>query len=429
MFIKEGSIMNQYIVNGGKKLYGEVEIDGCKNALLPILAASICTNKKIILNNCPNILDREVAINILKNIGAKIEIFKKQIIIETKNINKYTLPSNMVCLMRSSIIFMGAILSRFGKASASFPGGCNLGARPIDLHLNGFRSLGIDIKEENGDILCYADNIVGNKIKLNFPSVGATQNIILASIFAKGETIIENAAKEPEIIDFCNFLRLLGAKIKGDGSYIIIIKGIDKKALEEDGTIEYTIMPDRIIAGTYMIAAAITKGNVRLNNIEPLHISSVISNISRIGANISIGSDWLEINMKERPRAIKYIKTMPYPGFPTDIQPQMMALLSVAKGKSVIFESIFESRNKHVLELKKLGADIMQEGQRFIINGKNNLNPFEVFSRDLRGGAALIIASLSIDGKSVIKDNNHIRRGYESIEFDLKKLGADINLI
>jgi len=412
--------MGIYHIFGKNKLMGELSIGGCKNAILPILAATVLSGKKSIIHNCPTILDTYTSIEILKHIGADVEYDGYTIIVDSSKINLSSLPKNSALNMRSSVVFLGALLSRFNVASSFYPGGCKLGKRPIDLHLKGFEALNITVNEHEDKIICKTDILKGNDIALDFPSVGATQNIMLAATLANGKTTIINAAKEPEIIDLQNFLICLGADISGAGSKKITINGV--KNLKEA---EYTIMPDRIVAGTYLTAAAITQGSIKLNKVNTHDLKAVITKLEQAGSQITQHKDAISIKAANVIKAVD-IKTSPFPGFPTDMQPQFSSFLTLAKGESFVNETIFESRDNHLKELKKMGANIKITTNNFYIKGVKELYGTVVNAKDLRGGAALILAALAAKGQSIIYDNNYIMRGYENIERDLSKLGADI---
>ena len=413
--------MSKFIIQGGKKLEGEVKISGSKNAALPIIAATVLIQGKTTLYNVPNIQDVQTMFEIIKDIGGKVSKKNNKIIIDTSKIHTYEIPENLMRKMRSSVILAGAIIGRYNKAKFSYPGGCEIGSRPIDLHLKGFEKLGIKIKEEYGEIICSAEKIIGTQINLDFPSVGATENIILASCLAEGTTVLTNAAKEPEIEDLAKFLNKAGAKIKGVGTDRIEITGV-KKLTE----ISYNIMPDRIESGTYLVAGAITGGNVKITNANPKHIEPVLNKLEEANCILDIGKNYVEIKAPKRVKAVD-IKTMPYPGFPTDMQSIFGALLSTAKGTSIITENIFESRYKYVQELNRMGAKIKVEGRSAIIKGTKRIQGANVVALDLRGGASLVLEGLAAKGSTQIDNAHYILRGYENIEKKLKKLGARIS--
>lgn len=415
--------MASYIIEGGKRLEGEVDISGSKNASLPIIAGSILNKGIIRLYNVPNIRDTQIMLKILKVLGCKIKRNSGKIVIDSRKLNDKSIPEELMCKMRSSVILAGALLARNKEAIFSYPGGCDIGARPIDLHLDGFKKIGIEVMEDAGYIKCNCDKIVGKEISLDFPSVGATENIMLASVYNDGTTIIKNAAREPEIVDLQDFLNKMGAKITGAGESEIMVQGV--KNLKKD--VSYTIMPDRIEAGTYLCAAAATSGKVKLNKVNPNHISSVLYKLEEMGCNIDIQKNSIYI---EAPKKLKAddIKTMPYPGFPTDMQSIFSSILTTAKGTSMIVENIFENRYKYTSELIKMGAKIKIEGKTAVIKGVRKLSGTKVVSTDLRGGAALVMAGLVAKGKTQITNIDYILRGYEDLDKKLQKLGAKIKI-
>lgn len=414
--------MGMYIINGGNRLEGELRIEGSKNAVLPILAASIINGKNSIIHNVPYLKDVNTLVSMLESIGCKYSFVGNTVIVDSTGDLDINIPEKPVREMRSSIILMGAMLGRFKKVKISFPGGCEIGLRPIDLHLSGLRLLGAKIVESHGYIICECDKLYGNEIHLDYPSVGATENIMLAAVSAEGVTTIQNAAREPEIVDLQDFLNKMGAKITGAGSSTIRIQGVTSFH-----DVEHTVIPDRIVAGTYAVAAAITGGKVVIRDIIPEHIKPIISKLGESGCKIYRYDKDISIIGKRRPNAVNIIKTMPYPGFPTDMQAQMMALMCTARGTSIFIETIFENRYKHAEELIKMGANIKIEGRAAIVKGVNKLMGAHVFSRDLRGGAALVLAGLAAEGTTIVDNVDlHIERGYENLDIKLKNLGADI---
>lgn len=416
--------MGKYLINGRKKISGTLKLSGSKNSSLPILAASILNSGTTIIHNCPDISDVRITIKILKHIGCKVSFEKNTVIIDSSSVNFYDVPQNLVKQMRSSIIFCGSLLSRMKKVAISYPGGCSLGKRPIDFHIAAFKKLGAQIFEDDGNIICYGENLKGCEINLDFPSVGATQNIILAAIFADGTTKIINAAREPEIVDLQNFLKKMGADINGAGTSEIIINGV--KTLH---AVEYTVIPDRIVAGTFLLSAVITNGEIEITNVIPEHLP--LKNFLQFGCFIKTNANKIFLRAPDFIRPIENLQTVPYPGFPTDLQAQFVSVLSIANGKSIVHEKIFESRNKHIPELIKMGAKIkiLSDGTTFIIDGVKNLHCTDLFSKDLRGGAALILAALAAEGKTIVHDENYIERGYEKIECALQDIGADIKFM
>lgn len=412
--------MASYIIEGGRPISGVVKPSGSKNASLPIIAASILSGKVTKLYNVPNIHDIQITLKILKYLGCKVKKTNDKIIIDSSNIHVYEIPYDLMRQMRSSVMMAGAIIGRFKKATFSYPGGCEIGARPIDLHLNGFKKLGINIVEDAGFIRCNCDKIIGNEIHLDFPSVGATENIMLASVFVEGETVITNAAMEPEIEDLQKFLNKMGAKIEGAGSNVIRIKGV--QSLKD---VSYTIMPDRIETGTLLCSAAITGGEIEVKSVIPEHINPVIHKLEESGCKLEVKKDSIHLIAPKKLIGAE-IKTMPYPGFPTDMQSIYGSLLSVSKGTSVIIENIFENRYKYVNELIRMGAKITIEGKMAIFKGVRRLSGADVCATDLRGGAALMIAGLQARGKTKIRNIEYILRGYENLDIKLNSLGAKI---
>ncbi|MCI8912020.1 MAG: UDP-N-acetylglucosamine 1-carboxyvinyltransferase [Clostridia bacterium] len=413
--------MKEYIINGGQPLDGALEIKGAKNSILPLMAASILTDEITVLHNCPNISDVDSMINILEGLGSKIIRSGRDVIIDNSMTDKSEIPASLAKELRSSVFLLGSLLSRHKKAKVAYPGGCDIGLRPIDIHITGLRELGIEIQEQGGYILCNCLNAKSADIVLDLPSVGATENLMLASVFIKGKTVIRNCAKEPEIVDLQKFLNTMGAKIRGAGSSVIVVEGVDKLH-----GIEYTPIPDRIVAGTYLIAAAMCGGNVELSGVNPEHISSLISKLSKTTCKVHIKNDRILIRSKGRQKSLECIETMYYPGFPTDLQSQIMAMQTVSRGTSVIVENIFETRFKTASQLKKLGADITIKGRVAVIRGVKELIGAEVAASDLRGGASLVLAGLVAKGTSIVKDIHYIDRGYEDLSVELQKLGANV---
>lgn len=414
--------MSSFIIEGGEKLKGEVKISGSKNASLPIIAASILNAGKTKLYNIPDIHDTQVILKILKYLGCKIKKNNDRIEINSKYITKKEIPEDLMREMRSTVILAGALLGRFKKAKFSYPGGCDIGARPIDLHLKAFKKLGINIDEEYGFISCSCDKIIGTNIDLDFPSVGATENIILATVLAEGKTVITNAAREPEIVDLVRMLKKMGANINGEGTNIIEINGV-KKLFD----VKYRVMPDRIEAGTFLCAGAITGGKVKILNVIPKQLTPIISKLEETGCRIKIKKNDIELKAPQKLKAIE-IKTMPYPGFPTDMQPIFGAVMSVAKGTSIITENIFENRFKYLAELKRMGAKNNQENSVAVIRGVKKLSGANVKSTDLRGGAAMVLAGIAARGITQVNNIEYILRGYENIDKKLRKLGANIQI-
>ena len=416
--------MQSFFICGGNKLMGELEVQTSKNAVLPILAGCILCDKDVVLHKFPKFEDTLTMLKILESLGARTYIYENDVKIECESIKNHEIPVDLASKIRSSIFSLGAILSRFKKAKVPYPGGCAIGARPIDLHIKGLKQLGAKIIDKHGFLYCDGLNMKSGVVNIDFPSVGATENIILASVFLKGRTKIINCAKEPEIVDLANFLNSMGAKIHGAGDSIIEIEGVEKL----DGG-EYTPITDRIIAGTYILATLICGGDVTLKNINTEHIQSLMHNLKNNCCKMIVKGDTLRVVANKRPKAISKIETQPYPGFPTDLQPQIMSMLSIARGTSVVVENLFESRFKHVGELKKLGADILVNDKTAIIKGKSMLYGANVTCQDLRGGAGLVLAGLVAKGYTTVDDVFHIDRGYYHMEKDLQQLGANIERI
>jgi len=412
------------VVKGGKKLYGEVTVSGAKNAAVAIIPAAILVDGVCTIENVPNIEDVKVIVAILKNMGASVEYIDTYTLrIDCRNVTKQDKPDEMMRKMRASYYLLGVLLGRFGEANVTMPGGCNFGSRPIDQHIKGFEALGATV-QQNGDVIfATAENLRGTSVYLDTVSVGATINIMLAAVLADGVTEIENVAKEPHIVDLANFLNAMGANVKGAGTDIIKIKGV--KSLR-GGT--YSIIPDQIEAGTFMVAAAATGGNVLVKNIIPKHMESVTAKLIETGAKVTEYDDSIRVEGAEEIEAIN-IKTLPYPGFPTDMQPQIVALLSVAKGTSNVIEGVWDNRFQYVTELLKMGADVKVDGKKAVINGVASLTGTQVAATDLRGGAGMVIAGLMAQGVTEITELKHIDRGYEKFEEKFKALGADIRRV
>lgn len=413
--------MSKIIVQGGNRLTGAVKVSGAKNAVLPIMAGCLLTPEECRINEVPYLEDVSVITDVLRSLGARVNIAREgSIDIYSDNIGSIEAPYELVRRMRASFLVMGPLLARTGNVKMSMPGGCAIGSRPIDLHLKGFMALGANINCGHGYIEASAKKLTGNRIYLDFPSVGATENIMMAATLASGTTILENAAQEPEIVDLANFLNGMGAKVRGAGTNIIKIEGVQKLS-----GIEYTVIPDRIEAGTFMAAAAITLGDIIIENAISDHLKPVIAKLREAGVEVIETSQGIRVKADRRPKSVD-IKTMPYPGFPTDMQAQMMALMSIADGVSIIIESVFENRFMHIDELKRMGARIKIEGRSAVVEGIPVLSGARVKATDLRAGASLIIAGLAAEGKTFIDNVYHIDRGYSGIEKKLKALGADI---
>lgn len=418
--------MEKLIVKGGNRLVGAVKTSGAKNAVLPIIAASILGTTPSHLDEVPMLEDVHTISEVLKCLGLAVECSpeKNVLDIDSTEITSYEAPYELVRTMRASFLVMGPLLARIGKARISMPGGCAIGARPIDIHLKGFEALGVKIEQGHGYIEASApEGLKGTSIYFDFPSVGATENIMMAASLAEGTTILENAAEEPEIVDLANYLNKMGAKIRGAGTDTIRIDGVDKL----HGA-DYTIIPDRIEAGTYMIAAAMTGGDIVVENVLPEHQKPLIAKLREAGAVVEEDIDKVRVIGKNQLKAVS-IKTLPYPGFPTDMQAQMMAMMVIAEGRSKVTETVFENRFMHVVELNRMGAQISAEGRSAVIDGPCKLTGCDVRATDLRAGAAMILAGLVAEGTTRIGDLHHIDRGYENIVAKLKNLGADIERV
>jgi UDP-N-acetylglucosamine 1-carboxyvinyltransferase len=414
--------LDKLVIEGGKPLSGTIAIQGAKNAALPILAASLLAEGTTTLERVPHLLDIDVMLNILRELGCRAEHGDGIVTLDTSSLHTSHVPENLMKQMRSSIFLMGPLLSRFGEAQVYLPGGCAIGERKIDLHLQGLKDLGAVIEETGNKIICRAEKLIGCDIHLAFPSVGATENIMMAAVLAEGRTTINNAAREPEIVDLQAFLIGMGAKIIGAGTDTITVEGVASLT-----PCKYGIIPDRIVAGTIMVAAAATRGAVTLLDTQPTHLSSLIHVLRRAGVQISIDGDIIRVDGAARPKAIERIVTSPYPAFPTDLQSQVMVLLALADGVSVMKETIFEGRLKHVDELSRMGADIRVDMNAAFIRGVSRLYGATVEATDLRAGAALVIAGLAAQGRTVVEQVHHIDRGYDRIEEMLKRLGATIS--
>lgn len=416
--------MEKLIIHGGHELHGRVKISGAKNAVLPIIAATLLAqDKPCVLDEVPYLNDVCTIAEVLRQLGAKVDFNRQQhtLSIDSTVLKTVDAPYDLVRKMRASFVIMGPLLARYGKAKISMPGGCAIGTRPIDLHLKGFEALGAEIEIGHGFISATAPNgLKGTSIYLDFPSVGATENIIMAACMAEGQTILENAAQEPEIIDLANFLNIMGAKIRGAGTNVIKITGVPKLIGHN-----YTIIPDRIEAGTYMVAVAMTGGDIYIENAISEHLKPVIAKLNEAGVKIEEDIDGIRVSCNKRPKAID-IKTLPYPGFPTDMQAQFMAMLTIADGTGLVTETVFENRFMHVDELKRMGACIKVDGRTSIVEGVSSLNGCQVKATDLRAGAAMVLAGLVANGETQVSYIHHIDRGYDNLVEKLCGLGADI---
>ena len=407
---------------GGPRLSGEVRISGAKNAALPILAASLLAEKPVAIGNVPSLNDVSTMIRLLRRIGLDIDFNgHSRIAVSPSVIERFEAPYDLVKTMRASVLALGPLLGRYGRADVSLPGGCAIGARPVNLHVAGLRALGANIGIENGNIRARARRLRGARIVLDTVTVTGTENLLMAAVLARGESVIENAAREPEVADLARFLRQLGAVIEGAGTNTIHVQGV-----ESLGGADHDVLPDRIEGGTYLAAGAITAGRVRIDRTRPDHLDAVLAKLFEAGASVSSGADWIELDMRgERPRAVD-LRTSPYPGFPTDMQAQFCALNAIATGAGVITETVFENRFTHALELQRMGADLSVEGNTVISRGVADLTGAPVMATDLRASASLVLAGLAASGRTIIDRIYHIDRGYERIEEKLSQLGAQI---
>ena len=416
--------MEQYVIKGGNPLNGEVEIGGAKNAALAILAAAIMTDETVTIENLPNVRDINVLLQAIAEIGAMVDrIDAHTVKINGSFIKDVTVDNEFIRRIRASYYLIGALLGKYKKAEVALPGGCDIGSRPIDLHIKGFRAMGADVDIAHGLVIAEAEKLNGTHIYLDKVSVGATINIMMAASMAEGKTVIENAAKEPHIVDVANFLNAMGANIKGAGTDVIRIKGVSKL----HGT-TYSIIPDQIEAGTFMFASAATRGDVVVRDVIPKHLESLSAKLIEVGCEVIEGDDWVRVISKGNLKSTN-VKTLPYPGFPTDMQPQMAVVLALAHGTSMVTESIFENRFKYVDELNRMGCHIKVEGNTAYIEGVDKITGAQMSAPDLRAGAALVIAALSADGISEIEDIEYIQRGYEDFEGKLRGLGAMIERV
>ncbi|EEG30780.1 UDP-N-acetylglucosamine 1-carboxyvinyltransferase [[Clostridium] methylpentosum DSM 5476] len=416
--------MDKFVINGGNRLVGEVEISGAKNAAVAIIPATILAEGPCRIENLPNISDVSISFDILREMGATVKTINKNTVeIDTTHVSNPVVPYEMAKHMRASYYFLGALLGRFKRASVAMPGGCDFGVRPIDQHLKGFKSLGAEYSIDYGMIDVTADQLIGSQVYFDVVSVGATINVLLAAVRAKGLTIIENAAKEPHIVDLANFLNSMGAEIMGAGTDVIKIRGVDHLR-----STSYSIIPDQIEAGTYMVMAAATKGDVLVKNVIPKHLESITAKLEKMGVEVTEYDDSVRVVSNGKLQKTS-VKTLPHPGFPTDMQPQITTLLTLAEGTSIVTEGVWDNRFKYVDELRRMGADISVDGKVAVIEGCGSLTAAPVRATDLRAGAAMVIAALAAQGTTEIEDIYHIERGYEEIVNKLRSLGADIKKI
>lgn len=411
------------LVKKSKPLKGIVKISGAKNAVLPIIAATLLGDGVSVIKGVPNLRDVYVMSDLLRHLGAKVDFTGETLTVDASNIQCYDAPYELVSKMRASFLVMGPLLARFQKSKISLPGGCAIGTRPIDLHLKGFKAMGAAVEMDHGYVEASADTLIGNKIYLDFPSVGATENIMMAAALADGITVLENAAEEPEIVDLANFINEMGGKVRGAGTNTIKITGVSSLK-----GAEHIVIPDRIEAGTYMVAAAITKGDIILENVIPDHLRPVMAKLIEMGCEVEEGESSVRVTGSSRILPTD-IKTMPHPGFPTDLQSPFMALLSIAEGNSMVIETVFENRFMNVPELNRMGADIKIEGKSAVISGVQKLEGSDVVATDLRAGAALILSGMIAEGETRVSEIYHIERGYVDIVGKLTALGAEIEKI
>ena len=412
--------MDKLAITGGPRLEGEVCISGAKNAALPILAAAILTDQPVIIGNVPHLRDVRTTIELLCRMGVEVTAHEPmRLTVDAANIHECSAPYELVKTMRASVLVLGPLLGRFGRADVSLPGGCAIGARPVDLHVHGLRAMGASVEIEDGYIRAQADRLKGAHLVLDKVTVTGTENLMMAAVLAEGETVIENAAREPEVVDLANFLKSMGARVKGAGTNRIVIQGVEGLR----GT-EYEVQPDRIETGTFLVAGAITGGHLRVNKTRPQDIEAVLSKLREAGARIDVGQDWIELNMYGRRPSAVDLSTAPYPGFPTDMQAQFTALNSIAAGVATITENVFENRFMHVSELQRMGAAIKLEGNTVIVQGVDQLHAAPVMATDLRASASLVLAGLVADGETIVDRIYHIDRGYERIEEKLQQIGG-----
>lgn len=417
--------MDKLIITGGAKLEGEIRISGAKNAALPIIVSTLLADEPVTIENIPHLHDITTTMELLGRMGVSITMNEKMSVeVDASTIQHYVAPYELVKTMRASILVLGPLLAHFGEAEVSLPGGCAIGSRPVDLHIHGLELMGADIKVENGYIKAKADRLKGAKIVMDLVTVTGTENLMMAATLAEGTTIIENAAREPEVVDLANCLNAMGARVSGAGTDMITIEGVEKL----HGT-TYSVLPDRIETGTYLVAAAVTGGRVKLKDTDPTLLDAVLSKLMDAGAEIETGDDWISLDMKgKRPKAVD-VRTAPYPAFPTDMQAQFSVLNSVAKGTGAITETVFENRFMHIQELQRMGADIHLNGNTAICNGVKKLTSAPVMATDLRASASLVLAGLVAEGNTLVDRIYHIDRGYECIEEKLHQLGAHIRRV
>ncbi len=416
--------MDKLLIRGGRRLIGRVKVAGAKNAALKLMAASILADGPVILTNVPKITDVHTMASVLRHLGGLVDLdYRDQVVIDPLTLTGFEAPYELVSQMRASIIVLGPLLAREGRARVAMPGGCNIGSRKIDLHIRGLEALGADIEVDRGFIDAKAARLVGGKVALDFPSVGATENVLMAAVLARGTTLIENAAREPEIVDLAEMLIEMGAKICGHGTQTIVVEGVDRLS-----GVTHRVVPDRIEAGTFLVAAAVTEGEITVEEVRPNHLELVLTKLKDAGMEVAVEESGIKL-IGKRPILPMDVATLPYPGFPTDMQAQIMVLLSLANGTSVVTENIFENRFTVADELVRMGCDIRIDGHHAVIRGVDRLTGVPVKAPDLRGGAGLVLAGLAADGTTEVSDVHHIDRGYENFEEKLRNLGADIERV
>ena len=417
--------MNKLLIRGGVPIDGEIRISGAKNAVLPMMAASLLADSPVTIENVPHLQDVTTTMELLGRMGSTLTVGDQMSVeIDTTTVDTPEAPYDLVRTMRASILVLGPMLARFKKARVSLPGGCAIGTRPVDIHLHGLEALGADVRVEGGYIETAAEQLVGARIVLDQVTVTGTENLMMAAVFAKGETVLENAAREPEVVDLANFLNAMGADVRGAGSDVIRIHGVERLT-----GVRYRVLPDRIETGTYLVAAAMTRGRILVRDTRPDLLDAVLAKLEQAGADIEVGEDWIRLDMHgRRPKAVD-IRTAPHPGFPTDMQAQFVAMNAVAEGTGTVVETIFENRFMHVQEIQRMGADIHIEGNTAVIRGVESLSGAPIMATDLRASASLVLAGLVARGETVVNRIYHIDRGYESIEEKLSRLGANIQRI
>ncbi|MFO7807966.1 UDP-N-acetylglucosamine 1-carboxyvinyltransferase [Guyparkeria sp.] len=417
--------MNKLLIRGGTPLDGEIRISGAKNAVLPMMAASLLADSPVTIENVPHLQDVTTTMELLGRMGATLTVGDQMSVeVDTTTVDTLEAPYDLVRTMRASILVLGPMLARFKKARVSLPGGCAIGTRPVDIHLKGLEALGADVRVEGGYIETSAEQLVGARIVLDQVTVTGTENLMMAAVFATGETVLENAAREPEVVDLANFLNAMGADVRGAGSDVIRIYGVERLQ-----GVRYRVLPDRIETGTYLVAAAMTRGRILVRDTRPELLDAVLAKLEQAGADVELGKDWIRLDMHGRRPGAVDIRTAPHPGFPTDMQAQFVAMNAVADGTSTVVETIFENRFMHVQEIQRMGADIHIEGNTAIIRGVEYLSGAPIMATDLRASASLVLAGLVASGETVVNRIYHIDRGYESIEEKLSRLGANIQRI